>query len=188
MQQNISMIYGVWGGLVVLLVAQALWSLFFAYPAAFERMLRRGRAWVYVPRRWKGFRKLQVLFVSRLLVLGVAASGAYLFAHHSGRRQAWWIAAFVVLCYAVAAWLQGFWNAIRYRQQEDAYYLLHDELKARFEADNKDFTPAQLRSLAAYQHQQRLHKADEEGRFLAVLRAEARRFRQARPVAPLPEA
>jgi hypothetical protein len=54
------------------------------------------------------------------------------------------------------------------------------------EAENKDFTEAQLRSLSAYQHQQRLRKADEEGKFHVVLGEEAKRFRKARTAAPSP--
>jgi hypothetical protein len=183
MQQNISTVYGLWGGLVLMLVSQAFWSLYLAYPAAFERLLRRGRTWVYVPLRWKGFRKLQILFVSRLIVLGITATGALLFMQHTGRRQTLWVAAAVALFYSGAIWLQGFWSGIRYRQQEDAYYLLHDELRVKLAEQNKDYSEAQLRSLSAYQHQQRLRMADEEGAFLAVLRGEARRFRQARPAA-----
>jgi hypothetical protein len=183
MQQNITLVYGLWGGLVFLLVSQALWALFLGYPATFERMLRRGRVWIYVPLGWKGFRKLQILFISRLIILGITASGTLLFVHYSDRRQSLWVAGFLVLCYAVAVWLQGFWSGIRYRQQEDAYYLLHDELRVKLEQENKDYSEQQLRSLSSYQHQQRLRKADEEDKFLAVMRAEARRFRLARSVA-----
>jgi hypothetical protein len=180
MQQNMSVVYGLWGGLVLLLAAQPLWILFFSYPAGFERMLRRGRSWVYVPLRWKGFFKLQVLLVSRLLVVGVAVCAALLLAHYTGKRQAWWVTGFGVGGYAAAAWLQALWIGVRYRQQEDAYYLMHDEMRDRFVRENKDYTEAQIRSLSAYQHQQRLRKADEDETFLAVLRAEARRSRQAR--------
>ena len=190
MQDGIPMEYGVLGALVVLTAAQALWSLFFAYPAAFERMLRRGRSWVYVPLRWQGARKLQIQLAARILTLGITASGTWLFVEHSGRRHAVWVAAFVVLCYTVAAWLQGFWTSMRYRQQEDGFFLRLDTLRAKMEQENKDYTEAQLRSLAAYQHQQALRKADEERRLLAELRESARRQRQARPAgaAPLAEA
>ena len=182
MQQNINTVYGLWGALVLLLVCQALWALFLGYPAHFEKMLRRGRAWVYVPLHWKGFRKTQILFVSRLLAAGVAIAAALLLVHHAEQSQLYRFAIAVVLGYGGAVWLQGVWHRVRYRQQEDAYYLLHDELRLKMEGENKDFTPAQLRSLASYQHQQRLRKADEEKRFLAAVRAEARRFRLARPV------
>jgi hypothetical protein len=183
MSESLSTVYSWWGGLVLLLVLQALWNLFFSYPAAFERLLRRGRVWVYIPLRWKGFRKLQILLVSRLIVLGIAGTGTWLLVHHTGRHKALWVVGFAALCYAAAAWLQAFWTSLRYRQQEDAYYLLLDELRAKMERENKDFGEAQLRSLSSYQHQQQLRKADEEGRFLAVLGAEARRFRQARAAA-----
>lgn len=183
MQQNMSVVYGLWGGFVLFLAVQPLWNLFFSYPAGFERMLRRGRNWVYVPLRWKGMRKLQILFVSRLIVLGISIMGTLLLVHYTGKRSSWWLAGFFVVCYAGASWLQGVWNAFRYRQQEDAYYLLHDEMRDRFEQENKDYNESQIRSLSAYQHQQRLRKADEEGTFLKVLQSEARRFRQARPPA-----
>lgn len=178
--------YGVWGALALLIAAQALWSLFFAYPTTFERMLRRGRTWVYVPLRWRGGLKLRILTLARALTLGITASGAWLFVEYSERRHAVWVAAFVVLCYAVAAWLQGFWTSVRYRQQEDGFFLRLDTLRAKMEQENKDFTEAQLRSLAAYQHQQALRKADEERRLLAELRDTSRRQRQARPAAAAP--
>jgi hypothetical protein len=146
-------------------------------------MMPARETWVYVPLRWKGFRKLQILLVHRLIQLGVAGLGIALLVHYSERRQALWIALFAIICYAAAAWLQGLWNGLRYRQQEDAYFLLQDELRAKFERENKDYGETQLRNLSAYQHQQHLRKADEEGRFLTVLRHEARRFRQARPAA-----
>jgi len=186
MQHNMTVVYGLWSGLILLLVAQPFWNLFFSYPSGFERMLRRGRSWVYIPLRWKGARKFQILLVSRLILLGIATLGTMLLAQSFDRRQTLWVAGFLVVCYALASWLQAFWNGIRYRQQEDAYFLLHDEMRAKFEQDNKDYNEAQLRNLSAYQHQQRLHKADEEGRFLAVLREEARRFRQARTGVPHP--
>ncbi len=180
MQQNMSVVYGLWGGLVLFLAAQPLWILFFSYPVGFERMLRRGRNWVYVPLRWKGMRKIRILFVARLIVLGVAGMGAALLAYHTGKRESWWIAGFFIVSYAAAAWLQGFWNRARYRQQEDAYYLIHDELRDKLMYETADYSEAQIRSLAAYQHQQRLRKADEDGTFLQVLQAEAKRFRESR--------
>lgn len=188
MQEHIRTVYFLWGALALLLAAQAVWGLFFAYPVGFERMLRRGRTWVYVPLGWKGFRKLQILFVSRVLVLGVTVTGTYLaallFILREGRKHgSLWIAGTILVLYVIAAWLQATWNGLRYRQQEDAYYLLHDELRAKLEGENKDYSETQLRSLSAYQHQQRLRKADEEGKLLPVLQAEARLFRQARPAA-----
>jgi hypothetical protein len=180
MPEKIPNIYGLWGALALILVAQGFWSLFLAYPGALERMLRRGRSWVYVPMAWQGFRRWRTQLVSRILVLTGSALWAVLLAHHSGRHKAWWVAGFFLIGYAGLSWLQGFWNGFRYKQQEDAYYLLHDELRTKMVAENKDFTEAQLRSLSAYQHQQRLRKADEEGVFLKVLGEEAKRFRQAR--------
>lgn len=178
-------VYWLWAAFALTLVAQAFWSLYLAYPGGLERMLRRGRSWVYVPMAWKGFRRLRLLFVSRLLTLTGSTLWAVLLAHHTGRQKAWWVAGFFLFGYAALSWLQAVWSGFRFKQQEDAYYLLHDELRAKMESENKDFTEAQLRSLSAYQHQQRLRKAEEEGQFLKVLDAEAKRSRKARA---LPEA
>jgi hypothetical protein len=185
-------VYWLAGGLAVLLALQFLWIHFVAYPARFERMLRKGRTWVYIPQRWKGFYKIQVLFVSRLLVIGAALLAVFLMVEYTGNRKPLWIAAFAVAAYVAAAWAGAAWTSLRYRQQEDAYFLQLDELRAKLDLENKDYSDAQLRNLSAYQHQQKLHRADEEGKLLAVIRDEARRFRRAKVTlerpAPLPEA
>ena len=192
MPDNNTTIFGLWSGLAVLLALQFVWVHFIAYPARFERMLRKGRTWIYVPQRWKGFYKLQVLFVSRLLVIGVALIALSLMVHYTGNRKPLWISAYVAAAYIAASWVGSAWSNLRYQQQEDAYFLQLDELRAKLDQENKDYSDAQLRNLSAYQHQQKLHRADEEGKLAAVLRDEARRFRKAGPLAAraaaLPEA
>ncbi len=182
--QSIQTAYSLWGTFGLFLVADFLWSQFAAYPSAFELQLRRGKSWVYIPLGWKGFRKFFVLSLSRLLILSVAGSGTILAAHYlppgylTGRHGPFWIAGIAVAFFLAATRLDAFWNHIRYRQQEDAYYRLHDELSARLREEGKDYTEVQIRSLAAYQHQQSLHKADEAGKFLSALKADAKRARQ----------
>jgi hypothetical protein len=185
MLDNIPTVYGLWGGLAALLALQFLWIHFVAYPAHFERMLRRGRGWVYIPLRWKGFYKFQVQLVTRISVIAVALLTLALMIHYTGNRKPLWVAAYVGASYVAASWIGSFWTRLRYRQQEDAYFLQLDELRAKLEQENKDYSDVQLRNLSAYQHQQKLHRADEEGKFLAVLREEARRFRKAK-LAPAP--
>ncbi|MCD6023769.1 MAG: hypothetical protein K0Q91_685 [Fibrobacteria bacterium] len=179
--------YWLAGGLAAVLGLQFVWIHFVAYPARFERMLRKGRTWVYIPQRWKGFYKVQVLFVSRLLVIGATLLAVFLMVQYTDNRKPLWVAAYAVAAYVAAAWAGAAWSSLRYRQQEDAYFLQLDELRAKFDLENKDYSDAQLRNLSAYQHQQKLHRADEEGKLLAVIRDEARRFRRAKPAA-LPEA
>jgi hypothetical protein len=179
--------YWLAGGLAAVLGLQFLWVHFVAYPARFERMLRKGRTWVYIPQRWKGFYKVQVLLVSRLLVIGATLLAVFLMVEYTDNRKPPWVAAYAVAAYVAAAWAGAAWSSLRYRQQEDAYFLQLDELRAKFDLENKDYSDSQLRNLSAYQHQQKLHRADEEGKLLAVIRDEARRFRRAKP-APVPEA
>ena len=192
MLNNNSTTYALWGGLVVALALQFLWIHFIAYPARWERLLRKGRTWIYIPQRWKGFYKLQVMFVSRVLVIVIAILALSLMVHYTGNRKPLWISAYVAAAYIAASWAGTAWTSLRFRQQEDAYFLQLDELRAKLELENKDYSDSQLRNLSAYQHQQKMHRADEEGKLLTVLRDEARRFRKARPLveraAPLPEA
>ncbi len=167
-----------WGGLILLIVGHLLWCQFMSYPASFERQLRRGKPWVYIPLRWKGIRKFGTLTFSRLLVLGIAAEGAVLLLHQLGRKEPVWFLASAILFLVAALRLDTFWTERRYHQQEDAFYLLHDELRAKMEHEGKDFTDSQCRSLAIYQHQQRLRKADEAGHLIAAMRQEAKRSRR----------
>jgi hypothetical protein len=188
MLNNNSAIYALWGGLGVLFGLQFLWIHFVAYPARFERMLRQGRTWIYIPLRWKGFYKIQVLFISRLLVVAITLDAVWLMVHYTGNRKPVWVSAYAAAAYIAASWVGSSWTGLRYRQQEDAYFLQLDELRAKMVQENKDFTDAQLRSLSAYQHQQKLHRADEEGKMLTVLRDEARRLRGEKVAADAPAA
>jgi hypothetical protein len=185
MLDNNTTIYILWGSLAALLGLQFLWIHFVAYPARFEKMLRKGRTWMYIPQRWKGFYKVQVMFVSRLLVTAIALVLLFLMIQYTGNHKPLWIAAYVAAAYIIAAWVGSAWTNLRYRQQEDAYFLQLDELRAKLDQENKDYSDAQLRNLSAYQHQQKLHRADEEGKLAAVLRDEARRFRKGK-LAPAP--
>jgi len=152
-----------------------------AYPAAFERQLRRGKSWVYIPMRWKGSHKSTVLTVSRLLLLAIAASGTALFVvHYLHRRQLWVVLPAVFILAVVAARLERLWTHLRYRQQEDVYYRLYDALHDRLEQEGKDYTEAQLRNLATYQHQQQLRKSEEASEFLPALNRESREAKQGR--------
>jgi hypothetical protein len=175
---QVPVILWMWLAMITLLVLHLLWCHFVAYPASFERKLRQGKLWVYIPLRWRGLHKFNILLLSRLLVLGIAGIGAALLVNHTGRREPLWITGFSVVLFLGALRLDAFWTSRRYRQQEDAYYLLHDELHAKLEQEGKDFTDAQCRNLAIYQHQQRLRKADESGKLIAAMRQEAKRSRQ----------
>ena len=168
-----------WSLFFITLFWQVLWCLFITYPAAFEKQLRRGKSWVYIPLRWKGLYKLLTLTFSRLLLVAMAVVATALFIHYTRWQEPVWargvLAAVLLL---IAYRLETFWTHVRYHQQEDAYYLLHDELRLKLDREGKDYSGPQFRNLAAYQHQQRLRKSDESGRFLSALRREAKLARQ----------
>lgn len=168
---------GIWAAL---LLAQWAWCWYVAFPMAFERQLKRGKPWVYIPLRWQGGRKFQIVLGTRLFVFGLAALGTALAAHFTRRSEGPWLFAyFLILGFAVLR-LNSLWLDLRYQQQEDAYYFLHDELRARLEGEGKDMAESAFKSLAAYQHQNLLRKADEKRELLKTLSSQAKLSRKHR--------
>jgi hypothetical protein len=160
-----------------------------AYPIAFERHLKRGKPWVYIPLRWRGGRKFRIIVVSRLLMAASVALGVVLAGHFTRRNEAPWLFAyFFALGFGILR-LNALWMGLRYRQQDDSYYYLHDELRARLESEGKDVAESAFKNLAAYQHQNLLRKADEKGELIKTLRTQARMSRkyrkEARPREPV---
>ena len=166
--------YLAWGLLATLLVLHWLWCQFVAYPIAFEKNLKKGKPWVYIPVRWKGGYKLLIRFVTRLILLALIGIGILLANLYFGETHIAWYSAFGIALGFLALRLNSVWLQSRYRQQEDLYYRLHDELRAKHVLEGKDVGESTFKSLAAYQHQTGLRKADEQGQLIKTLRAEAK--------------
>lgn len=180
MLANIHLQYILLGTLVGLLVLHFLWCHYVAYPISFERHLKRGKSWVYIPIRWKGGQKLQILMVSRILMVCIVALGVILLSLYT-RRASWaWYAVFGVGAGILILRLNALWLLFRYKQQEDAYYYLHDELRAKLENEGREVGDAAFKNLAAYQHQNLLRKADEQGRLIPTLRSQSKLSRKRR--------
>lgn len=172
--------YITWGLFVGLLLLHWAWCQFVSYPIGFEKNLKRGKSWVYIPLAWKGGYKFQILLFSRIIMLSLVAVSLILLSHYTQKTQPWWLIGFG-LCLGVLVYkLNSFWLEFRYRQQEDAYYFLHDELRAKHETEGKDMADAAFKNLAAYQHQNLLRKADEQGQLIKTLKAQARKSRKHR--------
>ena len=168
------------GLFAALLIIHFTWCWLVSYPIAFEKHLKKGKPWVYIPLRWRGGRKLQIVFFSRIL-MAVAVGLGVVLAGHFTRRQEWpWLFAYVLFLGFLILRLNALWLDLRYQQQEDSYYFLHDELRTRLEGEGKDMAESAFKSLAAYQHQNLLRKADEKGELLKTLRAQARDSRKYR--------
>lgn len=175
------------GGFVVSLMLHALWCHFIAYPQAFEKHLKNGKPWVYIPLRWKGFYKSQAMWIGRLLLLAALGFGLAIVALASKTQMTLsLLVAFVLLLALLLRW-NALWLSLRYRQQEDTYYHLHDSLKEKLENEGKDFTEAAFRNLAAYQHQHLLRKADEGGHLTQTLRQQAQLSKARKRVQPARE-
>jgi hypothetical protein len=174
------------GLLALLLVLHWAWCWLVAYPISFERQLKKGKPWVYIPLRWRGGRKLWIVFISRLLMLAVVALGVALSGHFLRRDEAPWLFAYFLILGFLIMRINALWLALRYRQQEDSYYFLHDELRLRLESEGKDMPESAFKNLAAYQHQNLLRKADEKGELIKTLRSQAKVSRKNRKQARTP--
>lgn len=168
------------GSFLGLLVLHWLWCQFIAYPISFERNLKRGKTWVYIPIRWQGAYKVQITLVSRLLLVVVIAVGVMLLSYYTRRTTIPWIIGYGLGIGLFITRLNALWLKLRYMQQEDAYYFLHDELRVRLESEGKDIADSAFRSLAAYQHQNLLRKADEQGQLIQTLRSQSKLSRKHR--------
>jgi hypothetical protein len=172
-----------WGLLATLLLLHWLWCQFVSYPISFEKNLKKGKPWVYIPLQWKGAYKFQIRLVSRIIMLGLVAVGILLvnlYAPYTRASSGVWYMAYGVALGFLVMRLDAFWLQNRYRQQEDSYYFLHDELRAKLEGEGKDMGEAAFKSLAAYQHQNLLRKADEQGHLIKTLRDQASMSRKHR--------
>jgi hypothetical protein len=170
------------GVLAMNLLAHALWCLYIAYPKGFEKHLKNGKPWVYIPLRWKGFHKVISTWGGRALLLSALGLGLLAIAL-ALKTQSPWVLSISAIVLALALFR---WNAalleLRYRQQEDAYFHLHDSLKEKLESEGKDYTEAAFRNLAAYQHHHLLRKADEGGHLAQTLREQAQLSKEHRKV------
>jgi hypothetical protein len=187
MTEKMQLLYIAWGLLSSLLILHWAWCQFIAYPISFEKQLKKGKPWVYIPLQWKGFYKFQIRTVSRLIMLGLVGSGIFLVSLYSSHSSAPLYMAYGVAMGIIVNRLDSLWLHIRYRQQEDSYYHLHDELRAKLEGEGKDMGEAAFKSLAAYQHQNLLRKADQQGILIKTLRDQAKVSRQHRKTAPIRE-
>jgi hypothetical protein len=181
--------YIILGLFVGLMIVHSLWCLYIAYPISFEKNLKKGKSWVYIPLRWKGFYKIQVLFFSRIIMICMVALGMFLLSHYTRKSGGAWLAAFG-LGLGVMIWkLNSLWLVRRYHQQEDSYYFMHDELRTKLEGEGKDMGDSAFKNLAAYQHQNLLRKADEKGQLIKTLSIQAKQSRkyrqQSRPKEPV---
>lgn len=172
--------YIILGLFIGLLILQWVWCQFVAYPISFERNLKKGKSWVYIPLRWQGAYKFQIVLVSRVFVVLVVAVGVVLLSHYTRKSTTPWIIGFGTGIGLLVLRLNALWLSIRYKQQEDSYYFLHDELRVKLESEGKDMGDSAFKSLAAYQHQNLLRKADEQGRLIQTLRTQSKASRKHR--------
>jgi uncharacterized membrane-anchored protein YhcB (DUF1043 family) len=179
--------YIAWGLLATLLLLHWLWCEFVAYPISFEKNLKKGKSWVYIPKQWKGAYKFQIRMISRVIMLGLVGTGILLVNLYTPQASNIWYMVFGVALGFLVMRLDAIWLQIRYQQQEDSYYHLHDELRAKLEGEGKAMGEAAFKSLAAYQHQNLLRKADEQGVLIKTLGTQAKISRKQRKIAPVRE-
>ena len=180
MNFKLETIYTLFGLTGLFLILHVFWCLFIAYPISFEKSLKQGKAWVYVPIRWKGFYKFQIAIVTRLLILILSFLVSFLLIQVSPKKEISWLLFFLIICTFLIAKGTSFVMRLRFNQQEDCYYYLHDELKEKLESEGKDLTESAFKNLAAYQHHQFLHMADKSGHLIKSLNSQTQSLRKMR--------
>lgn len=100
--------------------------------------------------------------------------------HYTRRHSGVWYVGYGLGMGFLMIRLNSLWLSIPYHQQEDSYYFLHDELRSKLESEGKDMGESAFKSLAAYQHQNLLRKADEQGVLIKTLRQQAKISRKHR--------
>jgi hypothetical protein len=165
--------YIILSAFALLLLLHWFWCRYVAYPIAFERHLKQGKNWVYIPLRWKGAHKFHILLLSRLLIILVIVVGIFILSYYSRKSTLPWAAGFGIALGVLVFKLNSLWLKSRYQQQEDAYYFLHDELRVKLESEGKDIADSAFKNLAAYQYQNLLRKADEQGKLLSTLKTQS---------------
>src|SRR3954462_9111321 len=138
LNEKIQYQYIAWGLLVGLLALHWVWCQFVAYPISFEKKLKRGKSWVYIPLKWKGSYKVQIRFFSRLLMVCMVVVGLLLVSYYTHKTTRTWFFAYGIGLGFLVLRLNSLWLEIRYQQQEDSYYYLHDELRVKLESEGKD--------------------------------------------------
>ncbi len=179
--------YFAWGLLALLLAIQWAWCQYIAFPISFEKNLKRGKPWVYIPIRWRGAYKTQIKFISKIIVLALVTAGLLVIDAYANKHRGFLYGVYAIGLGIVFMRLEILLLNIRYQQQEDMYYYLHDELRHKLANEGKDIGESAFKSLAAYQYQNFLRKADEQGQLIKTLTAEAKISRKKRKESPIPE-
>src|SRR3954463_16784853 len=90
LNEKIQYQYIAWGLLVALLALHWAWCQFVAYPISFEKKLKRGKSWVYIPLKWKGAYKIQIQFSFLLLMLCLVVVGLLLVSYYPHKTARPW--------------------------------------------------------------------------------------------------
>jgi len=149
------------------------WVMFVSYPRHLQKLIRSGKAWLYIPASFRGLRRFAAYPVSLLLFLlvsfsisgalnglvGFGVPGLLIFAIPAG--------AFVWSC-------RRYWLRYRYLQQQDAFFYEYDLLIQRYDREGKQIVESDIRNLAMYEHQNSLRQADESGQLLRYVRNKAK--------------
>lgn len=159
---------------------QCLFSVRTAFPLALEKKLKEGRSWIYLPLGWSRSKRLRIRALAFLLFclsVGLGAASIALFTH---RRDPASFLAFALALALLLLPLDAYLRSLAFRQQEDLYYFVHDELKRQAADGPREMSDAAVRNLASFRHQSLLRKADEAGKLSRELKHQLREYRRMR--------
>lgn len=164
-----------WGLGIFLFISFILWWYpFFAYPIWWQKAVRMGKSWFYLPQGWRGWRLRWIPFINFFIPLLGALLGF-------GAATSWFSTSthpfaliFSLVFFSLCLVVQVLSFGKRKKQQIDAYWNLHQQLGIHYTNQGKDISDADLSHLTAFRHQNALREADQRGKLLRVLAERAK--------------
>ena len=141
-----------------------------------EKFIKKGRAWLYVPLRWTGFRKFSILLLTRLFYLMVP--GLVFWTLWIWIPQ-WRLELHGALTLGFAIGFAYYTRILLYRrfkQQVDAYFSTRKKIFRQY----AKMSEQEVDNLTSFQHQSILREADKKGILTRTIIQQSRKAQQER--------
>jgi hypothetical protein len=146
------------------------WCLYAAYPLSLDKKIKKGKSWLYIPAKWRDKRKLLVILLTPFfLILPILLSTQSL-SLAAGNTSLFFISGSAFISSLLVMTLFSYLVNIHFRQQQDFYFYIKDQISFKSELDGKKLSNMEINNLASFQHQNFLQKADKEGMLLMALK------------------
>ena len=163
-----------------LLILHLFWCLYVAYPIALDNFIRRGRAWLYLPIRWRGFYKFFVIGFTNLNSLAVPVLGVLTLHLFVPALSPWILGVSAVVFIVVFFFVNHNLLKWRFKQQLDVYFSIRRRIQDQNYEKGQKMSEAEVDNIASFQHQNLLREADRSGKLLKTMNLESSQAKKKR--------